>query len=190
MGEPGWKILVVPRQTGPEANCPTESTDAPSTRLTTTTTTDDSVQTTSDVLSSPLETWGNSTVTLTTTDSTDYPNYSPSAKTSLSTSLSSSPDSSSVNTADNGNTSSLLNTDEVDAGIPLPTLAGGAAAGILTGGIILYASYQWYHQQGLRGTKLALRPITCISDAICCHSPAMGKKTDSMELVSLRSIDV
>ncbi|MBO9495866.1 hypothetical protein J7438_17520 [Thalassotalea sp. G20_0] len=116
------------------------------------------------------------------------------ARPSLSSSqLASPPASSSVNKTDNGNTSSLLlNTDEVDAGIPVPSLAGGVAAGILTGGIILYASYQWYqgYRQGLRGKELALRPITCISDAICCHPPAMGKKADSMELVSLRPIDV
>ncbi|WP_422460999.1 hypothetical protein [Endozoicomonas sp. ALB115] len=103
------------------------------------------------------------------------------------------PTSSPVSTTDNVDTSSLLlNADEVDAGIPLPAMAGAVVAGILTGGIILYASYQWYqgYQQGLRGTKLALRPITCIKDAIFCHAPAMGYKRDSMELVSLRSIDV
>ncbi|WBA81228.1 hypothetical protein [Endozoicomonas sp. GU-1] len=80
----------------------------------------------------------------------------------------------------------------MDAGIPLPTLAGGVVAGILTGGVVLYTCYEWYqgYKAGLRGKKLALRPITRIKDAICCHSPAMGKKADSMELVSLRSIDV
>ncbi|WP_422468279.1 hypothetical protein [Endozoicomonas sp. ALC013] len=197
-----------------KAKCSTVSSDAPTTRLTTTTTTAASVpttvdelssstrlattttvgsaQTTDDVLSSSLETHGNSTVTLATTDSPDYRNYSPSAKTSLSTSLSSSPDSLSVNTIDNGNTSSLLNTDEVDAGIPLPALAGGVVAGILTGGVVLYTSYEWYqgYKGGLRGKELVLRPITRIKDAIFCHAPAMGYKRDSMELVSLRPIDV
>ncbi len=71
-------------------------------------------------------------------------------------------------------------------------MAGGGAAGILTGGFILYAIYQWYqgYRRGLRGAKLALRPITRISDAICCQAPAMGKKADSMELVSLQPMDV
>ncbi|MBO9495867.1 hypothetical protein J7438_17525 [Thalassotalea sp. G20_0] len=112
-------------------------------------------------------------------------NDSPSAKTSLPTNLSSSPASSSVNATDNSNTGFPLNTDEVDAGIPLPALAGGVTAGILAGGILLYASYQWYqgYQQGLKGAALVLRPITRIKDAIGCHAPANTR--DSLELLSV-----
>ncbi|MBO9484373.1 hypothetical protein [Salinisphaera sp. G21_0] len=179
-----------------EEKCPKESTDAPPTRLTTTTTTTTAGtggdHATTDALSSTLGTPGDSTVTPATTDNPDYPSYSPSAKTvtaSPSQPLPSATVSSSLVNGTDNQTFSPLNADEVDAGIPLPTLAAGVAAGVLTGGIVLYASYQWYqgYQQGLRGTALALRPITRIRDAICCHAPAiMENKRDSMELVSLR----
>ncbi|WP_422447544.1 MULTISPECIES: hypothetical protein [unclassified Endozoicomonas] len=95
--------------------------------------------------------------------------------------------SSSLVNGTNDHTISPLNNDEVDAGIPVPALAGWVAAGILTGGILLYACYQWYqgYQQGLTGKALALRPMTRIRDAICCHP-----KADSLELVSLQPSDV
>ncbi|WP_257265825.1 hypothetical protein, partial [Endozoicomonas sp. ONNA2] len=167
------------------ANCPKESPDASPGLLTTTTAGGNHIA--ADVLCPPLETPGKSTVTRTTTGSPDSPN----AKTSLSANLSnsqsaSSPASSLVNATDNGDTSSFLNTDEVDAGIPLPALAGGLAAGILTGGIMLYAIYQWYqgYQNGLRGTELALRPITRISDAIGCYLPAMELSLNNSDILN------
>ena len=201
-----------------KANCPKESTDAPPTRLSTTTTagryqtTMLSTRLSTSMPGSQMASSQASSPTLTTSELSSSAvagsAFSTSSTTSTTSQLTSSTTSStatqrqpvpsatvpsaSVNGTDN-HTVFPLNHDEVDTGIPVPALVGGVAAGVLTGGIVLYAGYRLYqgYQEGLSVKELVLWPITQIRDAICCNASATTgsyNRVDSDdELVSLMS---
>ncbi|WP_257265103.1 hypothetical protein [Endozoicomonas sp. ONNA2] len=178
-----------------KANCAKESTDAPPTRLNTTATAG-SYHTTTLSTSLPSSQMASSAVSSTTLfssrDQSPTVDRHLSFKTVTATQHQPVPSvtvpSASVNGTDN-HTILPLNHDEVHTGIPVPALVGGAVAGILTGGIMLYAIYQWYqgYKQGLSGKELVLRPMTWIRDAICCNASAIDNRANSNELVSLVS---
>ena len=156
-----------------KANCPKESTDAPHTRLTTTTTagSDQTTTLSTSLPSSQMASSQASSPMLTTSELPSSAVAGSTFSTSTTSQLTSSATSStatqrqpvpsatvpsaSVNGTDK-HTILPLNHDEVDTGIPVPALVGGVAAGVLTGGMVLYASYKLYqgYQEGLSVTEI------------------------------------
>ncbi|WP_257295310.1 hypothetical protein [Endozoicomonas sp. YOMI1] len=87
----------------------------------------------------------------------------------------------------NSTASALYNSNSEEVSVDFPAaLTGGIVAGMIAGGVTLYALYQWYqgYQQGLEGKALAIYPFTRIKDAIS-HRFSTANPGASPELSNL-----